>query len=435
MTSQSIILMKPLAEMPIASMTTQPVATGRLWHRLLDPARFSQAADWMAVAVAASLPWSTSLSGILIGIWLLCIIPTLDWRSLRWAVTVPAAAIPLALVAYGVIAMAWGGASFEEQWGSIKPTLRFLAFPLLFIQFRRSERGMWVLGGFLVSCTLLLAVSWLLSVWPIYVRPNNAFPGVPTKDYIIQSGEFLICAFALAHLSISAWREQRRKAAAGLAALAIVFLLNIAFVAVARSTLIIFAVLLILIALQRFAWKGALAVLVAGAVLAGLAWVTSPNLRARVYSVANEVQDYRFQDEATSSGLRLEFWRKSLQLIVAAPVFGHGTGTVLELFRKLANEGEGASAVVTDQPHNQTFQIAIQLGFVGAALLFGLWISHLFMFRGGGLIAWLGVGVVVQNIVACIFNTYLLEFTLGWIYVFGVGVLGGMTLRQRAPGS
>jgi hypothetical protein len=51
------------------------------------------------------------------------------------------------------------------------------------------------------------------------------------------------------------------------------------------------------------------------------------------------------------------------------------------------------------------------------------------------LAAWLGVGVVVQNIVSCIFNTYLLEFTLGWMYVFGVGVLGAMMFRQRASGS
>jgi O-antigen ligase len=413
----------------IANMTMQPVATGRPWHRMSHRARFAQAADWMAVAVAASFPWSTSLSGILIGIWLFYIVPTLDLRSLRWAVAVPAAAIPLALFAYGVIGMAWGGASFEEQWGSIKPTLRFLALPLLFIQFRRSERGMWVLGGFLVSCTVLLAISWLLMAWPVYVGP---YPGVPTKDYIIQSGEFLICAFALAHLSISAWHEHRRRVAAALAALAIVFLINIAFVAVARSTFVIFVALLIVIALQRFAWKGTLAALIAGAVFVGLAWVASSHMRARVYSTVKEIQDYRFQDEATPAGLRLEFWRKSLQLIAAAPMFGHGTGTVLDLFRKLANEGSGASANVTDQPHNQTFQIAIQLGFVGAALLFGVWISHLFMFRGGGLAAWLGVGVVVQNIVACIFNTYLLEFTLGWIYVFGVGVLGGMMFRQRA---
>jgi hypothetical protein len=47
-------------------------------------------------------------------------------------------------------------------------------------------------------------------------------------------------------------------------------------------------------------------------------------------------------------------------------------------------------------------------------------------------VAWLGVGVVVQNILSCIFNTSLLEFTLGWIYVFGVGVLGGMMPCQHA---
>jgi O-antigen ligase len=405
---------------------------GRFLDRIVDRARLARAADWLVIAVAVSFPWSTSLTGILIGLWYITVIPTLDLRSLRWAVALPAAAIPLLLFAYGVIGMAWGGASFEDQWGSIKPTLRFLAIPLLFIQFRRSERGMWVLLGFLASCTVLLVFSWLLTVWPVYLRPGNAFPGVPVKDYIIQSGEFLICAFALTHLSTSAWGEGRWRVSIALAALALVFLLNIAFVATARSTLLIFAVLLIVVALQRFDWKGAVAVLMAGMVFAGLAWVSSSNLRARVFSVAQEIYGYQSQDEATSSGLRLEFWRKSINLIAAAPVFGHGTGTVLDRFRELASEGQGASSVATDQPHNQTFQIAVQLGLVGAALLFGLWISHLLLFRGTGFVAWFGVGVVVQNILSCIFNTYLLEFTLGWIYVFGVGVLGGMMLRQRA---
>ncbi len=112
-------------------------------------------------------------------------------------------------------------------------------------------------------------------------------------------------------------------------------------------------------------------------------------------------------------------------------MFGHGTGSVLELFRKAATGEGGPGAAVTDQPHNQTLLVAIQLGLVGAALLFAMWISHLMLFRGSGMAAWLGVGVVVQNIVSCLFNSYLFEFTLGWIYIFGVGVLGGMMLRQR----
>jgi hypothetical protein len=38
----------------------------------------------------------------------------------------------------------------------------------------------------------------------------------------------------------------------------------------------------------------------------------------------------------------------------------------------------------------------------------------------------------VQNFVAGLFNAYLFEFTLGWFYVFGVGVLGGMVLRSKS---
>jgi O-antigen ligase len=40
--------------------------------------------------------------------------------------------------------------------------------------------------------------------------------------------------------------------------------------------------------------------------------------------------------------------------------------------------------------------------------------------------------LVVQNIVGSLFNSHLFDFVQGWTYVFGVGVLGGMVLRQTA---
>ncbi|MGZ8372511.1 MAG: O-antigen ligase family protein, partial [Rhodoplanes sp.] len=42
--------------------------------------------------------------------------------------------------------------------------------------------------------------------------------------------------------------------------------------------------------------------------------------------------------------------------------------------------------------------------------------------------------VVVQNIVSSLFNSHLFDFTQGWTYVFGVGVLGGLVMRgSRSP--
>jgi hypothetical protein len=61
-----------------------------------------------------------------------------------------------------------------------------------------------------------------------------------------------------------------------------------------------------------------------------------------------------------------------------------------------------------------------------------MWIAHLLLFRGPGLAAWVGLAVVAQNIVGSVFNSHLFDFLQGWIYVVGVGVAGGMVLKQRA---
>jgi hypothetical protein len=37
----------------------------------------------------------------------------------------------------------------------------------------------------------------------------------------------------------------------------------------------------------------------------------------------------------------------------------------------------------------------------------------------------------VQNIFTSLFNSHLFDFHEGWMYVLGVGVAGGMTLRAR----
>ena len=74
----------------------------------------------------------------------------------------------------------------------------------------------------------------------------------------------------------------------------------------------------------------------------------------------------------------------------------------------------------------------IQLGLAGTALLIAMWVAHLLLFRGGRPWAAIGLIVVAQNVVSSLFNSHLFDFTQGWIYVWGVGVLGGMMLRAHA---
>jgi O-antigen ligase len=403
---------------------------------MLDRARLAQAADWLAVAVAVSLPWSTSATSILIVLWLLALVPTVTVAELRRELAHARSAFPIILWALGIVGMLWSEAAFADQLYAIKGFHKLLVLPLLFIHFRRSDRGYWVLGGFIISCTVLLAVSWALHIWPV-PRWRVSAPSVPVKDYIVQSTEFLIAAFALFHLAIDAWAKRRHRAALAMAVLAILFVANIAFVATGRTSLAAFPVLLLLFGWQRLGWKGPFVLAAGGAVVAIVVWMSSPYLHERVLGVIGEIQRYQTNSAKVcnpdgicsdvSAGYRLEFWKKSIGFVAEAPVLGHGTGSIPILFRRAAVGDTGIAASVTGNPHNLTLEIAVQFGLIGTSLLYALWIAQLVLFRGGGFAAWLGQAIVVQSIVGSLFLSYLLDFSHGWIYVLGVGVLGGMT--------
>ena len=87
--------------------------------------------------------------------------------------------------------------------------------------------------------------------------------------------------------------------------------------------------------------------------------------------------------------------------------------------------------MATVNPHNQTFAVAIQIGLVGVIVLWSMWIAHVRLFRSEGIVAWLGTVIVVENIVSSAGHSHLFDFANGWLYVFGVGVLGGMVLRRQ----
>lgn len=399
-------------------------------RRRLPFATLRTIADGLAVGVVVSLPWSTTATEVLIVLWVVTLLPTLDRQDVGHAFTHPAGYLAAALFGMAAIGVLWSVAPWSETLGGLRSFLRLLAIPLLFAQFARSPRGACVACGFFVSCTLLLALSWVLKLFPSFPWRMTVTQGVPVKDYVVQSGEFLLCAFGLAHFALSFWRDRRRGFAIAAAALALLFLLNIVFVATSRTSIIVFAVLLVALGLQRLSVRGTIGVVLIGALLAGAAWASSSYLRSRVVGVLDEIQQYESEKATTSAGWRLEFWKKSVAFFQAAPVLGHGTGSTEELFRRARGES-GISAAVTGNPHNQVLLIAVELGLIGVAFLIAMWVAHALLFTGAAWPAWIGMGVVLQNVVSCAFNAQLFYFTPGWTYVFGVGVLGGMVLRRR----
>ena len=393
--------------------------------RPIDQARLVEAADWLAVATVVVLPWSTSATGILLVLLLLALMPTLDWADLRRELFTPAGGLPVLLVALGVLGMTWADVTWYERWGGVASFFRLLVIPLLLVQFRRSERGWWVLTAYVVSCVVLLTISSVVHI-------PTKFDAVLVKNAATQSGEFVTCIFGLLFVAVECIERRRWWWVAGLAAVMLGMLADMFFIATGRTALVIIPVLLVLFAAKKLSTEG-MAVLFACAIGVGvIGWFSSPYLRDRTTELWIGYEEYEANKALTSSGQRVSFYLTSLAFIRQAPIIGHGTGTIGGLFERAVREKTGPAEWLSNNPHNQTLAVAIQIGLVGVAVLWAMWIAHLLLFRGSGLVEWVGLVMVVQNIVGSLFNSHLFDFDQGWVYVLGVGIAGGMTLKKRA---
>jgi O-antigen ligase len=233
---------------------------------MFDRKRLADIADWEAVMVAVSLPWSTSATSILRAIWLLTVLATLDVAMLRAEVKTAAGGLPALLWLLAAFGLLWADVSWPERIDGLGSFHRLLMIPLLLAQFRRSKNGVWIVYGFFGSAVALLLASWTL--WLAGIGQNSKLGfGVPVHDPIAQSTIFLICAFALIWRVTDLLRQRNWRPAMWLAGLAELFLANLVFVANSRGDVVVIP---FLVACRL------------GSEIAGSGWVCSHSARAVV---------------------------------------------------------------------------------------------------------------------------------------------------------
>ena len=97
-----------------------------------------------------------------------------------------------------------------ERWRGLESFIKLLAIPLLLVQFRRSDRGLCVFGGYVVSCVACWCFVSMFTTWPGLWSAGATAIGVPVKNAATQSGEFVTCIFGLLY-----WRRRMSNAGAG----------------------------------------------------------------------------------------------------------------------------------------------------------------------------------------------------------------------------
>ena len=299
------------------------------------------AVDYSAIGVAAALPWSTSATGILIVLWLVTLLPTLNSSVIRREFLTPAGGLPVLLWLFAAVGMLWTHAPWADRLAGLEGFCKLLAIPLILAHFRRSDRGSWVLAGFLTSCVVLLAVSYVLALWPgLTWRGARSDAGVPVKEYVAQSTEFVICFFVLLAIGFRVVPD-RPLVSVGAFVLAASFLVNIFYIATGRTALVVIVVLLFVFAFRQWEWKKACVVLLIAIVCALFVWESSTYLRTQLALVPGEIQRYINENASTRFGERLEYWQKSISFISDAPILGRGQDPSGSCFVRLLQDRKG----------------------------------------------------------------------------------------------
>jgi O-antigen ligase len=363
----------------------------------LSKFHLGRVAGGLVVAIAIVLPWSTAASNVLGVLWLIALLPTLSLEAVRKELAAPAGALPVILWLFAAAGMLWADASWNDRLAGLKVYHKLLLIPLVLAQFRNSPWGKRVLTAYLASCSVLLVVSITFAVWPAAAWHWSKGPGVPVKGALELSDQFALCAFGVLPLALVALRDRRFFAGTLLLAGAGAFALDSLYIGPEATAITMAAMLLLLLGFWQNGLRGALGIAVVAVIAALILYAIGGHARLWIDNLANSTAGF----------------------VDKVPIGGGGTLPVPELFRR---------AGITLAPSNQVLAVASQLGLVGTALLVAMWGAHLVRFRGYDLAAWVGFAVVAQNIVGAPFDSLLFEFTQGWTYVFGVSVLGAMTL-------
>lgn len=268
-------------------------------------------------------------------------------------------------------------------------------------------------------------MSRIFVAWPEIAFEGSPGHGVPLKSANTQVREFVICALALLYLAIDKARASEGRLAAGLFALAMAFLANIAYVTTNHWFIVPLVaipgltILLLLLAYMQFGLRVTLGLLlgvlfVCVMIYAVVPALSDPNTWSLLIGISPPV-----------------FWSKSLQFISEASIFGPGTASIRTLFAESAAGQTGVMPQIRVNPYQETLAVGVQFGIIGIALLWAMWIAHLWLFCGNRFADWIGLVVVIFAIIGSMVGSELFDFNQGWIYVFGVGVVGGITLRTR----
>jgi len=327
-------------------------------------------ARWSAIGLGFFIPVSVAIDNILL------VLTILGWlaaggleEKFRTIRSHPVAMAALIFAGVMLLGMSWSPQPLAGLKESTVEALRFALVGMLVTVFVDELTRARAMAAFLTSSALILAVSFLLWSGLITAIPGvKGNPGYPVVFKFHITHNVLMAVATVLFLLRAMDTQGRGRWVYALLAAAATF--NILFMIPGRTGQLALAAAVIFVAYSRFRLPG---LLVGGATTAAIValawWVPNSVMQQRAAMAMEEASAWRpnqAQSEHSSVGLRLEFYRNSLNMIANRPLLGSGTGAFRPAY---ADHVSDKGMVVADHPHNAFLLVAVELGLLGLAAL------------------------------------------------------------------
>jgi len=377
-----------------------------------------KAANIMLVAAVFSLVLPTawvSLFLVLFAVfWVLSGQFKKKWERVR---TNPAALASLSLfVLYGVGTL-YSQASWQEAISVWNKYHKLLFIPII-ISFL--DDPIWrrrAAEAFLLGMLLVLTISYMK--WLGWYPHEHVGQG-----YFVFKGRIahnIFMAFTVYLLLQKAYVDVSRRWL--WAAVALLATVNIFFMVNSRTGQLILPFVMIFFVIQRLGWRIGLGAVLAGSFTFAAAVSMGNPEQFRLLQINQEIETHQSNSSIqTSSGIRLDFYRNTFELVMEHPWIGWGTGSMRKTYAEHA-ERNGLALKDVPNPHNEYLLVAQQLGLLGLAMMIMMGWLHWRAAReldsvdGGrlqALILVIGIG--------SLFNSLLLDAGEGKFYCLMAGI-------------
>lgn len=350
----------------MAPMTDRPGTIAGLRTAALRTAR------WCAVASLFVVPINKPATNVALGLCILLSVIGIDsWTRWRNAWRHPF--VRGALVWWGVLMLSalhtWYLTAQLPLKGSFVWACWYpLALGSVLDDDRWRQRALIAFGA-AMAMVLLLSCGMAANLIPqrALVQAQAHMRDTVFKEYTQQGLATLIFGSMALATALTARSRHARLALGAMAGLA---LLNVCFMLQSRTTYLtllpVAAYWTWRLLFRRWpAWKAFLSMGALGLAIAAGLWAI-PLVRDRlVRSVQHEIDLYEHQHVATSSGIRLELWKRTLPMVASAPLFGHGLHQWFPLYRHSIQDMADQRGFLMGHPHQEMLLILAEQGIAG----------------------------------------------------------------------